>query len=140
YAWQITALNGASTVSKSEVWTFRVKKDAVDTSSVVYYDHYASLNTDQNASFTICKGVLKYVYHNELNDISLPFRIFDITAAHQKELTLDSTVTDIRYGDNFNNLDFSETNLLTDKHVYLFETINSKNEKWYLRFQYRKPD
>ena len=55
-----------------------------------------------------------------------------------KKLEPDSTWMDIRLGENYKQLDFTQQDLLSDKHIYLLELINSRNESWYLKFEYRK--
>ncbi len=140
YAWQVAAVTGGNIVSKSEVWSFRIRKDGQDTSHTVSMDHYARPGRTQDASYTLCNGILRFVYLNEYNDATIPFKIYDITNAAQREVGMDSTVMDIRYGENYKQFDFTQGDQLTDKHIYLLELVNSRNESWYLKFEYRKPD
>lgn len=137
YAWQITARSGGSEVAKSEVWAFRVKKNVTDSLKPppVYY---LRMNREAGASYAICYGALYYEYLNEANDRQIPFKVYDAGDAAHKELLLDSTLIDLRFGQQLGKLDFSNNNLLKDKHIYLLELINSRKEHWYLKFQYRK--
>jgi len=137
YAWQITARSGGSEVARSEVWTFRVKKNVPDSLRLppVYY---LRMKRENDAAYAICYGVLYYEYLNEGNDRQIPFKVYDLGDASRKELLLDSTLIDLRFGQNLGKLDFSRDNILKDKHIYLLELINSRKEHWYLKFQYRK--
>jgi hypothetical protein len=136
YAWQITAVNNGTPVSKSEVWTFRIKQFSTDTATLLKKNYFARMKRTIDASYSVCEGVLKYAYHNEINDTLLNFNIYDLSTASRKQLQLDSTYLKAGYGENYNTIDFTQTNLLTAKHMYLLEIINSRNEHWYLKFQY----
>jgi hypothetical protein len=137
YAWQITARSGGSEVAKSEVWTFRVKKNMTDSLKPppVYY---LRMKRENDAAYAICYGALYYEYLNEVNDRQIPFKVYDLGEKTHKEVILDSTLIDLHFGQNLGKLDFSRDNILKDKHIYLLELINSRKEHWYLKFQYRK--
>ena len=137
YAWQITARSGGSEVAKSEVWTFRVKKNTVDSLKPrpVYY---LRMKRETDAAYAICYGTLYYEYLNEVNDRQIPFKVYDMGDAAGKELPLDSALIDLHFGQHLGKLDFSRDNPLKDKHIYLLEFINSWKEHWYLKFQYRQ--
>ncbi|HWK05714.1 MAG TPA: hypothetical protein VNS58_18870 [Puia sp.] len=137
YAWQITARSGGSEVARSEVWTFRVKKNATDSlrPAPVYYSR---MKRETDAAYTVCYGTLYYEYLNEANDRQIPFKVYDLGDAARKELLLDSTLIDLHFGQQLGKLDFSKETILKDKHIYLLELINSRKEHWYLKFQYRK--
>jgi hypothetical protein len=137
YAWQITARSGGSEVARSEVWTFRVKKNAADSLKPppVYY---LRMKRETDASYAVCYGTLYYEYLNEVNDRQIPFKVYDMGDATRKELPMDSTLIDLHFGQHMGKLDFSNDNILKDKHIYLLEFINSRKEHWYLKFQYRK--
>jgi hypothetical protein len=135
YAWQITARSGGAEVAKSEVWTFHVKpaKPGAVKPSLGYY---VRLKQENEAGFTLCYGMLRYEYLNEANDKQVSFKIYDISQAGRKELSLDSTEIDVHFGENLGQLDLTHTNGLRDKHVYLLELINSRKERWCVKFQY----
>lgn len=135
YAWQITARSGGAEVARSEVWTFRVKPtgpDAIKTS----LGYYTRLKQENEAGLTLCYGTLRYEYLNEANDKQVSFRIYDISQAGRKEISLDSSLIDLRYGENLGQLDLTHTDGIKDKHTYLLELINSRKEHWCIRFQY----
>lgn len=137
YAWQITARSGGAEVARSDVWTFRVKKNLpgpVKTGPV----YYVKLKRENDAAWSVCYGILYYEYLNESNDRTIPFKVYDISSPGGRALTLDSTLIDLHFGQHLGSLDFSKSNVLQDKHIYLLELVNSRKEHWYLRFQYRK--
>jgi hypothetical protein len=137
YAWQIVAKSGGSEVARSEVWTFRVRKDVIGSpaTSPVYYSR---LRREADAAYGVCRGSLYYEYLNETNDKTIPFRIYDLSNPRSRELLLDSALIDLHYGQNLRMLDLSGSGILVDRHLYLLELINSRKEHWYLKFQYRK--
>jgi hypothetical protein len=138
YAWQITAKSAGSEVARSEVWTFRVKKDlpASLKSPPVYY---LKMKRENDAAYAVCHGILYYDYLNESNDKTIPFKVYDLSNPAGKELALDSSLIDLHFGQHLGSLDFTYTTVLKDKHIYLLELINFRKEHWYLKFQYRKP-
>jgi len=136
YAWQITARSGGSEVARSEIWTFRVKRNLPDSLKPppVYY---LKMKRETDAAYAISYGALYYEYLNEVNDRQIAFKIYDMADAARKELPMDSTQLDLHFGQNLGKLDFSQNNSLKGKHIYLLELINSRKEHWYLKFQYR---
>lgn len=139
YAWQITVKSAGSPVAQSEVWTFRLKSNKSTPIKNTDFDYYAKLKMGTDASFSLSSGVVKYAYLNEANDKSVAIKVHDITSALRKEIKLDSSYVNLQYGENYRQLDLSQSGL-ADKHVYLLELINSKRESWYLKFEYRKQD
>lgn len=137
YAWQIVARSGGTEVARSEVWTFRVKKDLPPSASAAPV-YYSRLRRENDAAYGVCRGPLYYEYSNEVNDKTVSFKIYDLSNPAAKELKLDSSLIDLHYGQNLSLLDLSHTSILQDRHLYLFELINSRKEHWYLKFQYRK--
>jgi hypothetical protein len=137
YAWRITARSNGSSVSESETWTFRIKKNK---DSVISYKmgFYAKLKSFNSAGYVVCDGNLKFEYQNQYNDKQVQFRIYDITTPKQTGLKTDSVEIAVRFGQNLLALDLGNAGLLSNKHIYLLELINSKNERWYLKFEYRK--
>jgi hypothetical protein len=136
YAWQITARSGFNAIAKSEIWTFHLKDDKHENIQKDKASYYVRLKKELDVNSTICFRYLSYSYNNEINDKSVGIKIFDVTNASHKEVILDSATVDIKYGENFNQLDL--TDLLKDNHIYLFDLKNSLDEHWHLRFEYRK--
>jgi hypothetical protein len=137
YAWQILARSNGAIVGKSDVWTFNLKRNQPLRTSSSGSDYYAKLKKEVDASFTICYDILNFSYANEINDKEIPFKIFDITDSRREATTQDNAPISIQYGDNYKKLDVGLYNL-KNKHIYLLELTNSRNENWYLKFEYRK--
>jgi hypothetical protein len=135
YAWQITAKNNISPVAKSEAWSFRVVKFGIDSSIRGSAKVYTPLRRTSDGSYIVCHGQLRYQYLNELNDASAAMALWDISSAGRGRVALDSTRQGLHYGPNYINLDFG-VQRLTEGHLYLFELTNSRNETWYVKFEY----
>ena len=139
YAWRITAKNGIAPIATSETWTFRVRKPGEDNNFRKGDGFYTKLRREDDAAYIITSGVLRFEYLHETSDTTVSIKITDITTVQRNELGLDSSVYTVRYGQNFKQLDLRGTNV-ADRRLYILELTNAKNEKWYLKFEYRKPD
>jgi hypothetical protein len=139
YAWQITAKSNVSPIAKSEIWVFKIRKSVAETGMVVRGHFYAKLSRQNDAAYVISPGVVRYEYNNEQNDAAVQLRLFDISNS-RKEISLDSSEYAVKFGQNLAALDLSDVSGLVQGHIYLLELTNSKNEKWYLKFEFRKPD
>lgn len=140
YAWQVTAKNNTSAIAKSEIWTFRVRQLGMDTNtSYSKESFYAKLKPEENASFVLCFGVLKYAYLNEQSTSRVQITITDISTPVRRQIDTDSTFYTVVPGQNFKFLDLRDKGL-TEKHIYLLDLINSSGLHWYLKFEFRKPD
>jgi len=140
YAWQIVATNNATPVSKSEVYTFRVKKLNPDPTSQVQRKYFTVLKTVNDESYFITDGVLRFAYFNEINDTSIHVVIHDLSTAASVRSQLQPRTSDlpVHYGLNYETFDLSEQNLLGLNHNYLLEFVNSRKDHFYLKFQYVK--
>lgn len=138
YAWRVTAKNNISPVAVSEVWLFKVKRYEIEPvvakKPVV---SYSRLRRTEDASYIISNGVLRFEHMNELANSEAAVSIYDISHPARRSLSLDSSTYALRYGQNFMEIDLRDNKQLTDKHIYLFELTNAKNERWYLKFEYR---
>ena len=138
YAWRITAKNNSSAIANSEVWTFRIKKDNPDSKTNTPTAYFARLHKEEGAAYVLCNGILRFEYTNEINSNEVGIKIIDISSAARKQIVLDSSTYTVRMGQNFMQLDLRDTPGMISKHMYLLELRNAKQEKWYLRFEYRK--
>lgn len=138
YAWRITAKNNLSTIANSEVWSFRVRQYGPDTLAAPGTGYFARLHREEDAAFTICTGVLRFEYMNDLNSPTVQLKLFDISSAQRKSVPLDSTSRQVRIGQNFVQVDLRDTNGMVSKHLYLLEVENPRGEKSYLKFEYRE--
>lgn len=137
YAWRVTAKSNMMPVANSEVWSFRVTKDSI-IASKESDGYFARLHVTEDAAYSICTGTLRFEYLNEINSNTIDLKIFDISSPVRKEMQLDSTTQTVRPGQNFIALKLDEIANLSNTHMYLLEVKNVKQEKWYLKFEYRK--
>ena len=140
YAWQVAAKSSNNAISKSEIWTFRVRKYGLDTVRSITGGYYIPLKRENDAAYATITGVLRFEYLNEINDTAASIRFYDISSPNRNIIIPDSPFVKLRFGQNFIKKDFSTLPGMLDKHIYLFELVNSKQEIWYLKFEYRKPD
>lgn len=141
YAWRVTAKNNISPIANSETWTFRVKQYQAD--SIISNNpegFFARLHREEDAAFIICNGVLRFEYMHENTSSSASITIFDISNANRRTIPLDSSDHRVVYGQNFVQIDLRETNFMMNNHMYLLQLRNSKNEIWYLKFEFRRQD
>jgi hypothetical protein len=139
YAWRVTAKNNGSPIANSEIWTFRVKKFAPDPGTALKGDYYAKLRSENDASYVICTGLLRFEYLNELNESSIQLKLTDISRAGRTTLSFEASQPAVRLGQNFLTVSLADASLV-NQHIYQMEVINGKNEKWYLKFEYRQPN
>lgn len=137
YAWRIIAKNLSSPVANSEIWTFRVRKYEQDTIRTLSPGYFAKLYRGENSSYTICTGILRIEFQNDQNTHDAALRIVDISS-RQKGIQLDSATYSVKYGQNFIQVDLRETSGMVNNHIYHVELTTAKNEKWFLKFEYRK--
>jgi hypothetical protein len=138
YAWRITAKNNSSAIANSEVWTFRIKKYNSGSAATMPTGYFARLHRGEDAAYVLCNGILRFEYTNDNNSHVAEMKIFDISSSGRKQIVLDSSSYAIRLGQNFIQLDLRDTPGMISKHMYLLELRNAKEEKWYLKFEYRK--
>ncbi len=139
YAWRITAKNNMSPIANSEVWSFRVRQFGLDTSmGTPAVPLFAKLKREEDAAYMICTGVLRFEYLHELNEPSVQVNIIDISDAGRRQIQLDSTSMPVQFGQNFQQLDLRNNQGMINKHMYLLELVNTRKEKWYLKFEYRE--
>jgi hypothetical protein len=139
YAWQVTVRNNINALlAKSEIWTFKVKKQLQDTAIVMNGYAYARLSRTNDASISIARGKLYFGYYNELNENAVRIKIFDISNS-RKKVQLASDACAVSFGQNLVEYDLAENGNFIHRHIYLFELLNGRGETWYLMFEYRQP-
>jgi len=138
YAWRVTAKNNGLPVANSEIWCFRLQQSSNDTVRAPRTGYYAALRRVQDASYVISNGMLRFQYQHEINSNTVQVKISDISNTKQKEVQLDSNFCQVKYGSNYMVFDLTGNAGMIDRHMYLLEIINATNERWYLKFEYRK--
>ena len=137
YAWRVTAKNNLSPIANSEVWSFRLQQFSNDTFHTTNKGFYAQLRREPDASYVISGSPLRFFYQHELNSPAVQIKITDLSKTAQQPIQLDSANLAVKYGANYMSLDLSN-NGLTDRHMYLLEITNDRNEHWFLKFEYRQ--
>lgn len=138
YAWQVTAKNNDASIATSEVWTFRVKKFAADSMHVLKGEYYSKLRKENDASYIICTGLLKFEYLSEQDEPYIQLKLTDISTATRSQIQLEQSQSAVKLGQNFIVLNLSNASL-TNQHIYQLEVWNARNERSYLKFEYRQP-
>lgn len=139
YAWQVAANSNNNAVAKSEIFTFKVRDYTIDTMQLTFNEYYVPLKMANDASYSIFGNEIKFEYLNEINDSTMSFSIRDISGS-EKSIAIDSPCVQLTFGQNFIKKDISLYPGLITNHIYLLEFINSRSERWYLKFEYRKPE
>jgi hypothetical protein len=138
YAWRVTAKNNLSPIANSEVWSFRIQKLSGDTFNAPNKGYYTQLRKTPDASYVITAGILRFLYLQEFNSNNVQVNITDISTAAHQPVQLDSSNLAVQYGANYLSLDVTDKGL-TNKHMYLLDLTNDRNEHWFLKFEYRLP-
>jgi hypothetical protein len=120
YAWQVAAKSSNNAIAKSDIFTFSIKQYTPDTLQRPGGNGY-------------------YEYLNDINDTAARISICEITGTARTRINLDNDAVKLRFGYNYLVTDAGNSSGLKDKHIYLLELINSKQERWYLKFEYRAP-
>jgi hypothetical protein len=138
YAWRVTAKNNSLAVANSEIWSFRIDRNEIDTTAIASTGSFARLHHQENAAFVLCKGILRFEYIHDNNTGEVDIKIFDISSSNRKPVVLNDDRHPVRFGQNLVQIDLQETTGMINNHMYLLELVNSRNDHWYLKFQYKK--
>lgn len=138
YAWRITAKNNLLPIANSEVWSFKVRRFETDTAVHTEAGYFAKLQREENASFTICTGILRFEFNNEVNSSQVQLQLFDISSAGRRVINLGAQNQLIRMGQNFVQVDLRGIAGMANKHQYLLEVTDARGGKGYLKFEYRE--
>lgn len=137
YAWRVTAKNNLSPIANSEVWSFSLQKYTNDTVTTFKRSSYAPVRRVQDASYIISGNTLHFLYQHEINNNAVQISITDISHTVHQAVQLNSSQLTVKYGANYLDLDLSNEKL-TNRHIYLLELTNERNEHWYLKFEYKQ--
>jgi hypothetical protein len=140
YAWRVTANSAGSAVGTSELATFSVRSFTADTvSSQQVTLFFVPLKKEGTSSLYLFEDVVRYQYRNELNDTVGTVSLYDVATGNRVQKNYSEIPTVLKHGDNFLHIDLTDYSGFKDKHVYMLELTNSLQEKWFLKFFYRKP-
>ena len=139
YAWKVVAKNNETPVSASEAWIFTMKGFAIDSIGVRDLP-FARLKKNDESGYSICAGKLKFAYINETADTAWNVMLYDISSAKILPLVFGLDSVKLVKGLNLVQTDLTNNSSFIDKHIYLLEVHNSRNETWRMKFEYLKPD
>lgn len=140
YAWQIVANNKDAYTAKSEVWTFKIA--SLPTLPIIILPNGSlKLKKYLDASVGSAIGILNAYYVNEAADTLASYEIIDISADKKSKSSsrkVKSGNIALTAGQNAISIPFAASDDLKNGKTYLFQLINSRNEKWSAKFIYFK--
>jgi hypothetical protein len=140
YAWQITAKNNGKEIAKSDVWSFSIKKFSAAADKLLRGGFFAKLkNADGPVNYFLCSGKLQVAYDNYTDDDSVSVAVTDLSSARTK-MTLDSNYLKLKRGLNFIEIDLVQKKVFSNDHIFEFELINSRSERWIGKFFLRRKE
>lgn len=140
YAWQITAKSNGNVVSRTEVWTFTLKRETDIPKIRTNNLPYTRLVKSDQPAYSLQVDFLKFEYFNEAGDSTWNIAIYDLDDKNLDTIPCSWDTIPIQMGQNLVNIDLSNNPLFADQHFYLLEPTNSRNEKWRLRFEFRREE
>jgi hypothetical protein len=140
YAWQVSARSTGNAISKSEVFSFSVRRFLPDTAlQRRSTEVYTPLKREQDAAYATAFGAARFEYLNETRDTVATVAIRDISHTGHPSVLPGNLQLRLGFGLNYLSIDLTGNGNVYDKRLYLLELVNSKGERWYLKFEYRKP-
>lgn len=139
YAWRIVAKSNGEAVGASEIWQFTLKQYQALNMAGVKELPFARFKKEPDG-YALFFNDLKFNYVNETIDTTWNVRVTDLSVAGSDTLQLAMDTIPLRPGQNMVIYPASGISFFQDRHFYLLELINSAEEKWRLRFQYRKSE
>ena len=137
YAWQISALSNNNPISLSEVWSFKLAQTNDSTAQRKRTPFYVRLKRENDASYAVCTDFINYHYLNEINDTTAVVQLIDITSASRQSILIP-TMVKLQFGENYIIQDLRQFPKIVADHMYLLVLTNSKSEKWYSKFLYKR--
>lgn len=140
YAWQVTATSNLSEIAKSEIWSLSTRQEMAAESAVTNQAFIKLKKGNSAGGFAVLKGNIRFDYFNETADSTWNIRVQDLSAKNLNVFTLSPDSTRLIRGQNLVDYAAGEDNRFIHGHQYLLQVVNSANEIWQLRFEYRKQD
>jgi len=138
YAWQVIAKNNETPVSNSEAWVFTLKDFGPDSIGIGELP-FTRLQKGNESGYSICAGKLKFAYINETADTAWNVTLFDISNTNALPVSFGLDSVHLKNGLNLVEMELTNNRSFMDKHIYLLELHNSRNEVWRMKFEYLKP-
>ena len=139
YAWEVVAKNNETPVSSSEAWIFTLKDFGRDSIHLTELP-FTRLQKNNESGYSICAGRLKFAYINETADTAWNVTMYDISSTNALPVSFELDSVRLKTGLNLVQMDLTGNRSFMDKHIYLLELHNSRNEVWRMKFEYLKPD
>lgn len=141
YAWQVTAMANFSPITKSEVWSFRMKENKAAGILPKPDPVFIKLKKESaHDGYAVCWGDLRFDYLNESGDKSWSVLIEDQTVAQHISFTIPMDSIPLKNGQNLVRYNTGSDKRFISGHQYLLKVTNSRHEVWQLKFEYRKPE
>lgn len=127
YAWYVTVNNNGLPIGQSDIWTFSYKKSF--STNVTETDAFYTLKPAAEAAYAAFSNSLKIIYQNDAGDSSAHYFITDLT--EMKMGVIAEGDTKLSPGQNFIAMPL---NKFHEDRLYLISFVNSRKEKWALKF------
>lgn len=139
YAWRITATSNHLPVAQSEAWVFLINESEKVEHNKNPDLPFAKLKKNETG-YAIYINEIRFDYLNENADSTWNLKMYDLTTPEKKEISLLMDSIPLKPGQNMVKYDVSDNRNFVHKHLYLLEIINSRNESWSLKFEYRNTE
>ena len=140
YAWRIIAKANGSPVGTSETWQFSLKHYGTLTATSPTEMPYVKLKKAPESGYALFISELKFDYVNETADSIWNIKVSDLTTIERNSISLDMDTIKLAPGPNLVRYTAPDASFFIDRHFYLLEIFNARNETWRLRFEFRKPN
>lgn len=131
YAWQVVAQNGQSYAAKTEIWTFKIKKDSI--ARIISLAPFIKLNQSATEISVAHQGYLKMEVVNNLTDSVGRFIVRNMSSSNKQSIVFEMKIP-IKTGQNFLEYDMNKHGKLNKNDVYQVEYINSINQSYFMKF------
>lgn len=132
YAWQVRAKDAGRSGGRSEVWTFAIMPDSV--AEIISNATYIKL-ARENAEVTVVhQGILKAQYFNYLPDTTVQVTVQRLGGRKLPGKADVSFTLRVKGGQNLLEHNLNGQLRLFDDAVYEMKLVNSRQERWAMRF------
>lgn len=139
YAWRVTAKNNGSEVGASEIWEFELKHFGGLKGKSSTDQPFVEFKKDPETTYAVFVNEIKFSYRNETSDSSWNLKVYDLSS-NRSEGSISFDTVPLKRGQNLIRYDARQNSFFEDRHLYQLEILNSRNEIWRLRFEYRQPE
>ncbi|MBS1744069.1 MAG: hypothetical protein JST81_13635 [Bacteroidetes bacterium] len=132
YAWQVIVRNDVSYAGKTEVWTFKLKKQE-KLPDIVALTPYLQMKTFNPLKGIAPNGILKISYPNKTPETKIDIEIIESAGKNNDNKTVSFSINILR-GEN--NIEFNLNKIMkvSEDKVYTARLHNSMSETWLVQF------